>query len=146
MKVQDILRNKGTELITITPRQTLLDASRLLSEHNIGVLLVVDGEDNPVGILSERDIVHRLARLGPDCAKTAVQEAMSEDLIVGVPDNDLDYVMSVMTNARIRHLPIIDDAKLVGLISIGDVVKAQVNKAEAEIRYLHSYITGTPTG
>lgn len=146
MKVQDILRTKGTELITIDQKKSLLEASRLLSEHNIGVLLVMDDQNKPVGILSERDIVHMLASQGPDSASTKVQAAMSEDLIVGVPDNDLDYVMNVMTTKRIRHLPILDEGKLVGLISIGDVVKAQVTKAETEIRYLHSYITGTPTG
>jgi CBS domain-containing protein len=71
---------------------------------------------------------------------------MTEDLIIGVPEDDLEYVMNVMTQQRIRHLPILDGDELAGLISIGDVVKSQITQAEAEIRYLHSYITGSPTG
>jgi CBS domain-containing protein len=90
--------------------------------------------------------VHEVASRGPALEEATVQEAMTEDLIIGVPDDDLQYVMNVMTQQRIRHLPILDGDRLAGLISIGDVVKSQMNQAEAEIRYLHSYITGSPTG
>ena len=146
MKVQDILRRKGRQLITVSQDKSLLEASRLLKEHNIGVLLVVDAKDKPAGIISERDIVREFAARGPECATMVVQDVMITEMIIGVPDDELSYVMNVMTQQRIRHLPIIDKDELAGLISIGDVVKAQISEAETEIRYLHSYITGTPTG
>jgi CBS domain-containing protein len=146
MKVQDILKTKGAELVTIGQQDSLGEAYRLLSEHNIGVLLVTNEQNKPVGIISERDLVHEFANRGPAVETTIVQEAMTEDLIIGVPEDDLQYVMNVMTQQRIRHLPILDGDELAGLISIGDVVKSHMNQAEAEIRYLNSYITGTPTG
>jgi len=146
VKVQDILKSKGAELVTIGQQDSLVEAYRLLSEHNIGVLLVMDKQGKPVGIISERDLVHEFAKRGPAVEKATVQEAMTEDLIIGVPEDDLEYVMNVMTQQRIRHLPILDGDELAGLISIGDVVKSQITQAEAEIRYLHSYITGSPTG
>ena len=145
MKVRDILRRKRDEIISITAQVSLLEASRVLSEHNVGVLLVMDAQGKPIGIISERDIVRQFAQQGAHCAETPVKEAMTEELIVGVPDDDLNYVMNVMTQKRIRHLPILDEDRLAGLISIGDVVKAQVDQAETEIRYLTSYITGTRT-
>ena len=146
MKVRDILRTKGKALITVGQGESLAEASRLLDEHHIGVLLVVDAATKPLGIISERDIVREFAQRGADCVDVPVKDVMTADLIIGVPDDDLDYVMHVMTQERIRHLPIIDGDELAGLISIGDVVKAHIKEAETEIRYLHSYITGTPTG
>jgi CBS domain-containing protein len=142
MKIRDILRTKGGDIVTVSQSESLLEASRLLGDYGIGVLLVVDADGKPIGILSERDIVREFARVGPDCAATAVQAVMTEDLIVGLPDDDLSYVMNVMTQQRIRHLPILEDDQLVGLVSIGDVVKAHVTQTETEIRHLHSYITG----
>lgn len=142
MKIRDILKFKGSELITIGHQETLHKASRLLSEHNIGVLLVLDAKEKPVGIISERDIVREFARQGSACETTVIQKIMSEDLIIGVPDDDLDYVMNVMTQKRIRHLPILDEEQLAGFVSIGDVVKAQINQSETEIRFLRNYITG----
>ncbi|MFC1960087.1 CBS domain-containing protein [Chloroflexota bacterium] len=144
MKVRELLQVKSTALVTIDQEQTLLEASGLLNDHHIGVLLVVDAEQKPVGILSERDVVRLFAEKKDQCATVQVQEAMTKDLIVGLPSDDLSYVMHVMTQQRIRHLPVLDDETLVGLISIGDVVKAQVDQAKTEIRYLQSYITGIP--
>lgn len=126
MKVRDILRHKSSELITIDYHEPLLEATRILTAHNIGVLLVTDTEGNPVGIISERDIVRVLAHRGAICGEIIVRAVMTEELIVGAPDDDLNHVMNVMTQQRIRHLPILDGDKLVGLISIGDVVKAQI--------------------
>lgn len=142
MKLRDILHQKNNELVTIRQDQTLHQASRLLHERHIGVLLVFDADDKPVGILSERDIVRVLAERGADSPAVTVGEAMTPDLIVGVPDDELTYAMNVMTQQRIRHLPVLEGESLVGLVSIGDIVKAQISQAETEIHYLQSYITG----
>jgi len=139
------LRKKGRQVITVCPDATLQRAAELLARHNIGVLLVVDAGDRPVGIISERDIVRCFAADGDGWAATTVLSSMTADLIVGVPTDEVGYVMQVMTQQRIRHLPIVDEGELCGLVSIGDVVKAQLNESEAEIRHLRSYITGLPT-
>ena len=145
MKVRDILARKGTAVITIGQGASLHEAVSLLYEHRIGVVLVTDVEDSPVGILSERDVVTIMAAEGCNLNDKLVSDAMTADLIVCVPDDELNYVMSVMTQRRVRHLPILDGEHLAGLISIGDVVKAQIDDAETEIRFLRSYINGTWT-
>ena len=145
MKVRDILARKGTAVITIRQEASLHDAVSLLSEHRIGVVLVTDAAGDPVGILSERDLVQIMATEGCKLDDKLVSDAMTADLIVGVPDDDLEYVMSVMIQRRIRHLPILDGDHLAGLISIGDVVKSQIDDAVTEIRFLRSYIGGTRT-
>jgi CBS domain-containing protein len=145
MKVRDILARKGTAVITIRQEASLHDAVSLLSEHRIGVVLVTDAAGDPVGILSERDLVQIMATEGCKLDDKLVSDAMTADLIVGVPDDDLEYVMSVMIQRRIRHLPILDGDHLAGLVSIGDVVKSQIDDAVTEIRFLRSYIGGTRT-
>ena len=145
MKVRDILARKGTAVITIGREASLHDAVSLLSEHRIGVVLVTDAAGDPVGILSERDLVQIMATEGCKLDDKLVSDAMTADLIVGVPDDDLEYVMSVMIQRRIRHLPILDGDHLAGLVSIGDVVKSQIDDAVTEIRFLRSYIDGTWT-
>ncbi len=145
MKVRDILARKGTAVITIGQEASLHDAVSLLSEHRIGVVLVTDAAGDPVGILSERDLVQIMATEGCKLDDKLVSDAMTADLIVGVPDDDLEYVMSVMIQRRIRHLPILDGDHLAGLVSIGDVVKSQIDDAVTEIRFLRSYIGGTRT-
>jgi CBS domain-containing protein len=145
MKVRDILARKGTAVITIGQEASLHEAVSLLSEHRIGVVLVTDAAGDPVGILSERDMVKIMAAEGCNLDDKLVGDAMTADLIVGVPDDDLEYVMSVMIQRRIRHLPILDGDHLAGLVSIGDVVKSQIDDAVTEIRFLRSYIDGTRT-
>jgi CBS domain-containing protein len=145
MKVRDILARKGTAVITIGQEASLHEAVSLLSEHRIGVVLVTDAAGDPVGILSERDLVQIMATEGCKLDDKLVSDAMTADLIVGVPDDDLEYVMSVMIQRRIRHLPILDGDHLAGLVSIGDVVKSQIDDAVTEIRFLRSYIGGTRT-
>lgn len=142
MQVSRILsQKKQIELITIGQRASLVEASRLLREYNIGVLLVTDGNRQPVGILSERDIVREFARSDGDCASVSVEQVMTHDLITCGPDDALYHVMDLMTEHRIRHLPVLDGEELVGLVSIGDVVKAQLGAVSAENEQLRSYIT-----
>lgn len=152
MLTRDVLAKKGTDVITIGADATLHDAVCRLNEHGIGAL-VVTGDDGEVrGIVTERDILRVCgeqnlflggsgeARVGEE--PLLVRDAMTEDVVVGVPRDRIDYVMGVMTERRIRHLPIVEDGRLAGMISIGDVVNAQVVEAEFEIRMLKGYVHG----
>ena len=141
MKVKDILNKKSTTVVTITADKTLLEASYLLAEYNIGAVVVVEKGGTSVGILSERDIVRKMATLKDEVFKLRVADAMTADVITALPDDDLSHVSGVMTDKRIRHLPIMDDQKLVGIVSIGDVVKAQLDHVENEAYMLRQYIT-----
>jgi CBS domain-containing protein len=141
MKIRDILRLKGSEVVTIRPDRTVLDAMRLLVARNIGSVVVVEGDDIR-GILTERDVL-RLGAADPDrLGATRVEDVMTTELVIGVPDDDLDYVMQVMTRNRIRHLPIVQGNRLCGMLSIGDVVNAVRTSVESENRYLRDYIQG----
>ena len=128
-------------MVTEGPDQAVLQAMRLLVEHGIGAL-VVTREEQIEGIISERDIL----RLGADdpeaLATTPVADAMTSDPVVGVPGDKLDYVMEIMTKNRIRHLPIVVDGGLAGIVSIGDVVNALRRGVEAENRHLTRYVQG----
>lgn len=142
MKVKEILGKKASSIITLTTDKTLLDASKLLTEHNIGALVIVDNKHSPVGILSERDIIRKLAADSIKALDMQIEDAMTKDIIIGFLDDDLSDVSSTMTNKRIRHLPIMENQELVGMISIGDIVKSQLDHAEYEAHTLRQYITG----
>lgn len=142
MKVQDILQKKIGNVLTIHAHQTLQQASQILTSNHIGALLVVDEEQHLIGILSERDIVHQLAEQGAAVGLLTVGEVMTRDVLIAVPDDDVTYLSSTMTNNRIRHLPVLQDGEVVGIVSIGDVVKAQLDLYEGEAHYLQNYITG----
>lgn len=141
MKVSDILSTKGSAVTTITPDRTVADAVRLLVEQRIGALVVVD--DNGIqGIISERDVL-RLTDEDPGQLHTLrVREAMTRELVVGEAGDDIDYVMEILTKNRIRHLPIVKDGRLTGILSIGDVVNALRSGLETENRYLRDYVQG----
>lgn len=141
MKIRDILRSKGTEVISVGPDQPVLAAVKILSEHRIGALVVRTG-DEIHGILSERDLLNLVARAPDTIAEARVEDIMTRDLIVGVPDDDVDYVMNIMTENRIRHLPVLNDGHLEGILSIGDVVNAVRRSIESENRHLKDYIHG----
>lgn len=144
MNVRTILDKKGsTRVITIDPDRTIEEAIQQLVEHNIGALVVVGPGGEAVGIITERDIL-RVCSQGPErLTSRRVAEVMTEDLIVGEPDDSIDYVMGIMTNNRIRHLPIVGQGGLSGMVSIGDVVKVHLQETEYENRHLKQYIRGT---
>jgi CBS domain-containing protein len=106
VKVSDLLRAKSATVITMTAEQSLLEASQRLTQHNIGAVVIVDGEGTPVGILSERDIVRQLAEHPAEAVNLPIQDAMTEDVIIALPDDDLNAVSVTMTDKRIRHLPV----------------------------------------
>jgi len=132
MNIQSILATKGANVVTIGPENTIRDALATLARHNFGALVVVNNEDKPIGILSERDIV-RLAAKNEDFFSTPVSEVMTKNVITGVRQDELRAVANTMTENRIRHLPIVDkEGVLIGIVSIGDVVKAERNRFEGE--------------
>lgn len=140
MKVKDILEGKGTTVATIPAEASLHDALRLLVKLSIGSLVVTDGHAPLVGIITERDLLQECAAHPEGVKELSVREIMSTNPIIGVPEDEVAYVMGIMTHNRIRHLPILDGERLAGMISIGDVVKAQLEAAEFENRYLRDYI------
>jgi CBS domain-containing protein len=143
MNVREILQKKPEGVITVAPDATLHEAMRVLVRHNIGAVVVVT-DDTIRGILSERDLLRAGADDPQRLLRDKVEEVMTRDVITVSESAELDEVMTIMTERRIRHLPITRDAGLWGMISIGDVVNALRKHSEAENRYLHSYIAGTP--
>ena len=141
MKVRDILKVKGSQVYSIRPDQTVLDAVAILMQHGIGALLVRDAATLS-GIISERDVLRECLHRSADLGRIPVREAMTKDLVVCVPDDEVDYAMGIVTKNRVRHLPIMDGDRVAGIISIGDLVKAGLEEAEYENRYLKEYIQG----
>ena len=142
MKVSDILKIKGPEVYTIGEDKTLAEAVRILVNNRIGVLLVLNGEAKIIGILSERDIVAQLPGNPDKWKEMLVKEIMTTKVIVVESHDEIDYVESVMTDNHVRHLPVLKDKVLVGLISIGDIVKSQLKETRADIKYMMDYISG----
>ena len=139
MKIESILATKSSNVITVGPDQSLREVVDLLAEHNIGVLIVVDEPGRPIGIISERDIIREAARTKA-ALDQAVSRVMTEDLITASPEDDLETVLQTMTARHFRHLPIMDRERLIGIISIGDVVKAQLDKYQGEVDTLQAQV------
>lgn len=140
MKVRDILNVKGSQVHSIRSDQTVLDAVAILMEHRIGALLVRDAAGAVCGIISERDVLRECLHRSAELGRIPIRVAMTKDLVVCVPDDEIDYAMGIVTKNRVRHLPIMDGDRVAGVISIGDLVKAGLEEAEYENRYLKEYI------
>jgi len=139
--VEEILQKKGREVWTISPNATVMDALKLMAEKEIGAL-VVTHEDEVAGIISERDYARKVILKNRASATTKVKEIMTEKVYYVGPKTTVDECLALMTQKSIRHLPVLKNGDLVGLISIGDVVKAVIESQETEIRQLSDYITG----
>jgi CBS domain-containing protein len=144
MKLQEILMVKGSAVFSISPKATLQDVVSTLVEHRIGSLVVYQrdptGQDQLVGIVTERDILHCCVAGSRPLGDVTVEEAMSKTLITATPDDEVERVMGLMTTHRIRHLPVLCEGRLAGMISIGDVVKAQHDRLAMENRFMRDYI------
>jgi CBS domain-containing protein len=139
--VQDILRIKGPQVWSISPETTVIQALQLLADKRIGALLVMDGTEI-AGVVSERDIVRRIASEMTCELEQPVSEVMTYDVVtIGLGD-DIEDCMSIMTEEHIRHLPVVEEGRLVGLVSIGDVVKAMITSREFTIEQLQKFIDG----
>ena len=142
MKAREILETKGSRVVTCHEDDTLFDALAIFSANRIGSLLVVDSHDKIQGIIAPRDILIVVLKNYEDVKKLKVSEIMTRDLIVATMDDKVDYIQAIMTENRIRHVPILEGSELRGIISIGDAVKAQIKEKEVENRYLKDYIEG----
>jgi CBS domain-containing protein len=139
-RVREILEEKGRDVLRIDAGVSVYEAVRQMVEAEVGSLLVMDGGE-VAGIFTERDYLRRMALESRDDKETAVGEVMSSPLVVVTPENTIDECMAMMTDRRIRHLPVVDGGEVVGIVSIGDAVKFQSKQQSFEIRYLTDYIS-----
>ena len=141
MKISDILRVKGADVRTTPADATVRELIATLVEDGIGALVVVDGDD-VLGIVSERDVVRRLHEWGDTLLDSEVSDIMTVEIVSCTPDDDVDRIAETMTERRVRHMPVLAGSKLVGLVSIGDVVKSRIAQLEVDRGQLEQYITG----
>ena len=139
--VEDVLNEKGREVWTVEPEQSVYEALELMAAQNIGALVVVH-EAQLIGICSERDYARKLALLGRRSRETPVREIMTEVIATVTRNHSMQDCMEVMTHERVRHLPVVENERLIGLVSIGDVVKSLMSHQEQMIQQLENYITG----
>lgn len=140
--VTAILDRKGGEVVTIGPQSTVEDAVQLLTEHGIGALVVSSDGSSVQGIISERDIVRQLASDAQGALRMSVAEVMTEQVTTCSPHETADDLMGTMTSGRIRHVPVMDEGQMVGIVSIGDVVKSRMDELELERAALEDYVSG----
>lgn len=139
--INDLLRNKSPDVWSVTPDDSVFDALRLMADKNIGAVLVMDGK-HLVGLLSERDYARKLVLANKSSRETAVRDVMTSRVAFVAPSKDVEECLALMTDKRFRHLPVMDEGRVVGLVSIGDLVKAIIEKKQFMIDQLESYITG----
>ena len=140
-----VLDRKGHDIWSVSPDTTVYDAIDLMAQKRIGALLVI-AEGRPVGVMSERDYARKVALLGRRSKETPVKDIMTSPVICVTPDHTVEECMEIMTTHRIRHLPVIDEQTVVGVISIGDMVNWIISAHEATINHLHNYIMGKYPG
>lgn len=140
MRIADVLRNKGAAVVTINPDATVGELLAGLAEQNIGAMVVV-GAEGVVGIVSERDVVRQLHTYGASVLSRPVTKTMSTTVATCTKSDTVDKISVLMTENRVRHVPVLDGKKLIGIVSIGDVVKSRMGELEAEQQQLQSYIT-----
>ncbi len=140
-KIYEVLRNKGDFILTTEPNSSARNALKTMEDQNVGSILVMDG-DELVGIFSERDYIRRIVLKEGPTGDTPIREVMSSKVVVAENDDTVEECMAVMTSKRIRHLPVYEDGVLVGIVSIGDLVKKVSEKAKTRVQYLEQYIRG----
>jgi CBS domain-containing protein len=143
MLVSQILKQKGAAVFTCSPHETVLAAAAVLHSRKVGALVVLDEADHVVGIVSERDVVRTLAQLGTMGLSMPVSSCMTRGVVYAEPHETVDALMARMTDRRIRHLPVCRDGRLLGVVSIGDLVKTKISESEAEAQELKAYIAQT---
>jgi CBS domain-containing protein len=140
--VEKVLRTKGSEAWHIAPQASVYEALQLMSEKEVGSILVLE-EGEVVGIFTERDYARKLILKGKFSKDTAVRELMTQEVLYVEPQNTIEDCMVLMTNNRVRHLPVMENGKLVGIVSLGDMVKHIISEQESTIAQLEKYITGS---
>jgi CBS domain-containing protein len=142
MLIRQILAGKGSDVVTTRPDATVTEVARLLKAKRIGAVVVTDADEELCGIISERDLACGLADHGADLLGMRVDDVMTREISTCSPDDGIDRLMRQMTEGRFRHLPVVEDGRMIGIISIGDVVKHRLQELEHEAHMLHDYISG----
>ena len=145
MLLKELVEQKGRDVITVPEQVSICEASRKMVEDNIGSILVINDEEAILGILTERDLLKLCPQRYHDMGTILVRDVMTRDVIVANTGDSLDVAEKLMTKNRIRHLPVLDQGKIAGLLSIGDIVKVKLDDLEVENRYLKDYISGNYT-
>ncbi|MGO1049841.1 CBS domain-containing protein [Crossiella sp. CA198] len=140
MRIADVLRTKGSTVATVEPGNTVTELLAALAEHNVGALVVVGPDGTVVGIVSERDVVRRLRERGAELLSGTVAEIMTAAVVTCTPQDTVDNLTVLMTERRIRHVPVLVDGRLAGIVSIGDVVKSRISQLEEDHEHLQAYI------
>ena len=140
MTIKSILAGKRSDIVTIEPTATLADAVKLLADNRIGAVIVTGADDRLVGILSERDIVRTLSKQGPDALRAPVSESMTRKVVTCTESETISDIMERMTAGKFRHVPVVDQGRLLGIVSIGDVVKSRLEEMARESDALRDYI------
>ncbi|MBB4908093.1 CBS domain-containing protein [Actinophytocola algeriensis] len=140
MRVADLLRSKGSEVATVPPRVSVSGLLEDLARHNIGAMVVADETGGVIGIVSERDVVRQLHDRGAELLTAPVEEIMTTQVVTCGPNEGVDSLAAIMTERRIRHMPVLEDGRLIGIVSIGDVVKSRIQQLESDRDQLESYI------
>ena len=141
MKLKDVLAAKGHRVVTVSAKSSIADAIRTMHAQKVGAVLVPDAEGCPVGIFTERDVVRLYAEGDRDFDSLAVEARMTCSIVIGQLSMSVDEALGLMTERRFRHLPVIEDGKLLGLVSIGDLVKMRLEETAQEAQALRAYIT-----
>jgi CBS domain-containing protein len=141
--ISEILNNKGSHVWTISPNATVFDAIQMMADKNIGAILVTEG-DKLIGIISERDYTRKVALKGKMSKQTAVHEILSGQVFTVTPDHTVEQCMHLMTENRVRHLPVLEEGRMVGIVSIGDLVNWIISTQTTTIEQLQTYIAGYP--
>ncbi len=135
MKIRDLLKTKSRSVITIGPNDTVSSAVQKLAEHDVGSLPVCNDKGELVGIVTERDVVRKCFKSVDACTSLKVRDVMTKEVAFGIPDDDLEYAISAMKQKRIRHLPIVDNQRVVGIVSMRDLLDVELKESKAELRY-----------
>ncbi|MFH1647019.1 MAG: CBS domain-containing protein [Chloroflexota bacterium] len=142
MKIKEISRIKGRQVITVRADATLAEAIEKLVNNRIGAMPAIDAKGTPVGIISERDILKWLHKGSADVRSARVKDIMTTEVIVGDPEDDIENILKTMTERGVRHLPVMSGASLVGILSLRDVIQERLTECDSQVRYLNDYIAG----
>ncbi|MCD2175279.1 CBS domain-containing protein [Rhizobium sp. C4] len=142
MNVKAILKEKGSDVITVSPQATVAEVASVLHQRHIGAVVVIDDSKRIVGIIAERDIVGAIAEHGADCLGRSIADVMWSNVYRCTEDMTVDNLMQMMSSRRARHIPVEREGRLIGIISIGDVVKAHIRAIESEAEHIKAYIAG----
>ena len=140
MQLKEVLKTKGGLPVTVPATATVADAIHAMSEHKVGSVIVPNADGSPAGIFTERDVLNLCAEGRVDFAKMSIRPCMTCDMTTGKPEDGVSEILSIMTAKRFRHLPVVEDGKMIGMVSIGDLVKAKLEETAQEAKSLRDYI------